>query len=156
MGNGIHFCDTTKRGLTQKTTSPYKGGDSLASQNSVAFCSPAKSFTFSGSSGKPISWQKVKVLTAKQSAPKRSGTHTPIPQPCHRSAKRQTAELRINRSPECGSPGSSAQGNRRRRPSMSEKRTSGRCSAGNEGMSPINHPTGGFLGDPEFHSLISY
>ena len=37
---------------------------------SVAFCSPAKSLTFSGLVENPISWQKVKVLTAKQSAPK--------------------------------------------------------------------------------------
>ena len=36
----------------------------------VAFCSPAKSLTFSGFNGKPISWQKVKVLTSKQNAPK--------------------------------------------------------------------------------------
>ena len=39
----------------------------------VAFCSPARSLTFSGLIGKPISWQKVQVLTSKQHAPK----HTP-------------------------------------------------------------------------------
>ena len=38
--------------------------------DSVAFCSPAKSLNFSGLIRKPISWQKVKVLTSKQNAPK--------------------------------------------------------------------------------------
>ena len=33
-------------------------------ESSVAFCSPAKSLTFSGSMDNPLNWQKVKVLTA--------------------------------------------------------------------------------------------
>ena len=44
-------------------------------QSSVAFCSPAKSLTFSGVMGKPISWQKVKVLTSKQDAPKKGSAN---------------------------------------------------------------------------------
>ena len=39
------------------------------SHSSVAFCS-AKSLTFSGLMEKPIGWQKGKVLTSKQNAPK--------------------------------------------------------------------------------------
>ena len=34
--------------------------------NSVAFCSPAKSLTVSGSMENPLSWQKVKVPTSQQ------------------------------------------------------------------------------------------
>ena len=40
-------------------------------ENSVAFCSPAKSLTFSGLVENPsISWQEVKVLTSRQNAPR--------------------------------------------------------------------------------------
>ena len=38
----------------------------------VAFCSPAESLTFNGFNRKPISWQKVKVLTSKQNAPNKT------------------------------------------------------------------------------------
>ena len=38
--------------------------------HSVAFCSPAKKFNCSEFNGKPISWQKVKVLTSRQHTPK--------------------------------------------------------------------------------------
>ena len=49
---------------------------SRVDRNSVAFWFPAKRLTFSGS-WKPISWQKVEVLTSKQHAPKKTCSPQP-------------------------------------------------------------------------------
>ena len=47
---------------------------------SVAFCSPAKvAFHFQWFNGKPVSWQKVKVLTSKKNAPLKQGRETKWP-----------------------------------------------------------------------------
>ena len=60
---------------------------------SVAFCSPAKSLTFSGLMGNP-SWPKTKVLTSKQHAPKGLPARVPdsTPEPKER-VRRQALPL---------------------------------------------------------------